>query len=78
MDNVKVAQKHDYYAVSFDRHSRVGWTDGRIYDSDPGYDDCHIIEVLSETTPKEMLAYYRKSVCHISLQEKMTLISILP
>lgn len=56
-----IAQKHHYYAVSFDRHGTVGWTDSRIHDSDPGYDDCHIIEVLSETTPKEMLAYYRKS-----------------
>ena len=55
-----IAKKHHYYAVSFDRHGKVGWTDSRIHDSDPGYDDCHIIEVLSETTPKEMLAYYRK------------------
>lgn len=55
-----IVQKHDYYAVSFDRHGRVGWTDSKIHDDDPGYDDCHIIEVLSETTPKEMLAYYRK------------------
>ena len=55
-----VAQKHHYYAVSFDRHGSVGWTDSKIHDSDPGYDDCHIIEVLSATTPKEMLAYYRK------------------
>lgn len=55
-----IAQKHNYYAVSFDRHGSVGWTDSRIHDSDPGYDDCHIIEVLSKTTPKEMLAYYRK------------------
>lgn len=54
-----IAQKHHYYAVSFDRYGSVGWTDSKIHDSDPGYDDCHIIEVLSETTPKEMLAYYR-------------------
>ena len=54
-----IAQKHHYYAVSFDRHGKVGWTDSRIHDSDSGYDDCHIIEVLSETTPKERLAYYR-------------------
>lgn len=54
-----VAQKHDYYAVSFDRHGKVGWMDSKIHDDDLGYDDCHIIEVLSEKTPKEMLAYYR-------------------
>ena len=55
-----IAHKHDYYAVSFDRHGSVGWTDSKIHDDDPSYDDCHIIEVLSETTPKKMLAYYRK------------------
>jgi hypothetical protein len=54
-----IAQKHNYYAVSFDRHGKVGWKDSRIHDSDPGYDDCHIIEILCENTPKEILAYYR-------------------
>lgn len=55
-----IARKHGYYAISFDRHGSVGWKDGILHDEDPGYDDCHIIEVLSETTPQEMLAYYRK------------------
>ncbi|MBQ8921603.1 MAG: GNAT family N-acetyltransferase [Oscillospiraceae bacterium] len=55
-----IARKHGYYAVSFDRHGSVGWQDGILHDEDPGYDDCHIIEVLSEDTPAEMLAYYRK------------------
>ena len=54
-----VATKHNYYAVSFDRGGNVGWTDDKIHDADPGYDDCHIIEVLTEKAPKEMLAYYR-------------------
>lgn len=54
-----IAMKHSYYAVSFDRHGSVGWTDNKIHDEDEGYDDCHIIEVLTESTPKEMLAYYR-------------------
>ena len=54
-----IAQKHNYYAVSFDRYGKVGWTDNIIHDDDPGYDDCHIIEVLCEDTPKEMLAYYQ-------------------
>lgn len=55
-----IAQKHGYYAVSFDRHGAVGWQSGILHDEDPGYDDCHIIEVLSEDTPTAMLAYYRK------------------
>jgi len=54
-----IAMTHDYYAVSFDRLGKVGWTDSLIHDEDEGYDNCHIIEVLTEDTPKEMLAYYR-------------------
>ena len=53
------AMKHNYYAVSFDTNGKVGWTDSKIHDEDEGYNDCHIIEVLSENTSKEMLAYYR-------------------
>jgi len=56
-----VAMKHNYYAVSFDTCGRAGWKDSRIHDADPGYNDCHIIEVLTEKTPKEMLAYYRST-----------------
>lgn len=54
-----IATKHSYYAVSFDRLGRVGWTDSMIHDEDDGYDNCHIIEVLTENTPAEMLAYYK-------------------
>ncbi len=54
-----VAMKHDYYAVSFDRLGKVGWTDSKIHDEDEGYDNCHIIEVLTEKAPKEKLAYYQ-------------------
>ena len=55
-----IAMKHDYYAVSFDTCGKTGWTDSIIHDEDEGYDNCHIIEVLTEKTPAEMLAYYRK------------------
>ncbi len=58
-DGDYIAQKHSYYAVSFDSYGNVGWTDSRIHDPDPGYDDCHIIEVVTKKTPKAMLAYYR-------------------
>lgn len=54
-----VAKKHDYYAVSFDRLGKAGWTDSMIHDDDEGYDNCHIIEVVTEKAPAEMLAYYR-------------------
>ena len=58
-DGDYVAMKHSYYAVSFDTNGRAGWKESKIHDYDPGYDDCHIIEVLSENTPKSVLAYYR-------------------
>ncbi len=54
-----IAMKHNYYAVSFDTNGKVVWADSKIHDDDEGYNDCHIIEVLSENTPGEMLAYYR-------------------
>ena len=58
-DGDYVAMQHDYYAVSFDTYGKTGWTDRKIHDNDPGYDDCHIIEVLTEKTPTAVLAYYR-------------------
>ena len=66
-----IAQKHHYYAVSFDRHGNVGWTEGVIHDEDSGYDGHHIIEVLCSDTPKEMLAYYQSiGVSYIFAGEK--------
>ena len=37
-----------YFAVAFDRKGRLGWTDSRIHDEDPGYDDAHIINDKSK------------------------------
>lgn len=54
-----IARKHPHYAVSFDRRGSVGWTDTCIHDEDPGYDDCHIIEVVCEDVPQAYLAYLR-------------------
>jgi hypothetical protein len=51
-DGDYIAMKHNYYAVSFDTCGKVGWTDSKIHDEDPGYDDCHIIEVLTEKTKR--------------------------
>lgn len=48
-----------YYAISFDRTGRVGWTEPRIHDEDPGYDNTHIVEVLCETASDAYLAYLR-------------------
>ena len=49
----------DKYAVAVDTHGRLGWKDNMIHDDDPGYDNAHIIEVVTESTPKEYLAYLR-------------------
>ncbi len=46
-----------YFAVAFDRRGSIGWRASRIEDDDPGYDDAHIIEVLSEDICDAYLAY---------------------
>lgn len=57
-DGAFVAEKNGFYAVAFDRQGRLGWQSGRIEDSDPGYGDAHIIEVLN-VADKRYLAYLR-------------------
>lgn len=60
-----VMQREDYiadkdagfFAVSFDRHGRLGWQTAKITDDDPGYDNAHIIEVLCEDASNAYLAY---------------------
>ncbi|MBQ7822395.1 MAG: RibD family protein [Clostridia bacterium] len=48
-----------FYAVSFDRHGKLGWKTPRIIDDDPGYDGAHIIEVITRDTDKRYLEYLR-------------------
>ncbi len=45
------------YAVAFDRKGLLGWTNNVISDEDPGYNNAHIIEVLTENVKDEYLAY---------------------
>lgn len=45
------------YAISYDRYGKVGWKTSKIEDEDPGYDQTHIIEVLSEKVSDQYLAY---------------------
>lgn len=49
-----------YYAVAFDRLGRLGWQDAFIHDEDSGYDNAHIIEVLTEKVSNEYLAYLKE------------------
>lgn len=64
--NVKMARedflssnknKYERFAVAFDRKGRLGWTNSVIMDEDPGYNNTHIIEVLTEDVKLEYLAY---------------------
>lgn len=48
---------YEKYAVSFDRKGQLGWTNSVIIDEDPGYNNAHIIEVLTENVKVEYLAY---------------------
>lgn len=48
-----------YYAVSFDRFGKVGWISDHISDEDEGYNNAHIIEVLTTKTPKKYLSYLK-------------------
>lgn len=51
-----------FFAVSFDRKGRLGWTASRIVDEDPGYGDSHIIEVMCEDLVSDAYLAYLKSI----------------
>lgn len=55
-----VAKKHGYYAVAIDPHGVLGWKKNIIKDEDPGYDNAHIIEVVTNQVKDEYLAFLRK------------------
>ncbi|MBQ8165283.1 MAG: dihydrofolate reductase family protein [Clostridia bacterium] len=50
-----------FFAVAFDRKGTLGWKTSSISDEDPGYDNAHIIEVLSKDTSPAYLEYLRKT-----------------
>ena len=52
----------NYFAVAFDRKGRLGWTDSRIHDEDPGYDDAHIINVMCEELVSDAYLAYLKRI----------------
>ena len=47
----------NYYAVSFDRTGKVMWLSDHIEDEDEGYNNAHIIEVLSNKVSRAYLSY---------------------
>ena len=56
-----IAETHaNRYAIAFDRRGNLGWKVPKLEDADPGYDDCHIVEVLTEEVDDAYLAYLQK------------------
>lgn len=55
-----VKDKYDKYAVAFDRMGRLGWLNNVIVDEDEGYNNAHIIEVLTENVQLEYLKYLQE------------------
>lgn len=55
-----VAKRHGYYAVSIDPHGRLGWYGSEIKDEDPGYDNAHIIEILTDEVQDAYLAFLQE------------------
>ena len=50
-----------HYAIAFDTHGNLGWAFPCIDDDDPGYDQAHVIEVLSEEVPDRFLHYLKQT-----------------
>ncbi|MBR3358516.1 MAG: dihydrofolate reductase family protein [Solobacterium sp.] len=49
-----------FYAVCFDTYGSLAWESNTIFDEDPGYDNCHIIEVLSGQVSDAYLLYLQE------------------
>ena len=54
------AGDYAFYAISMDTHGSVAWKTNTIFDDDPGYDNCHIIEILSEDVTDAYIGYLRE------------------
>lgn len=61
-----VAKKSDFYAVSIDPSGKLGWYGSEILDEDSGYNNAHIIEVLTDKVSCEYLAFLQdKGISYI-------------
>lgn len=56
-EDLFVAKKSGFYAISMDRLGRVGWTNGEIEDYDEGYSGAHIVSVMTKSAPFSYRAY---------------------
>ena len=48
-----------FYAVAIDPEGTLNWSDSRIRDEDPGYDNAHVIEILSTNASDAYLGFLR-------------------
>ena len=56
----------DFYAVAVDTKGKLNWKDNTIFDDDPGYDKCHVVEILCENVSDEYPAFLRdKEISYI-------------
>ncbi|MBE5732245.1 MAG: pyrimidine reductase [Clostridiales bacterium] len=73
-----VAKKHARYAVAIDPHGVLGWKKDVIKDEDPGYNNAHVIEVLTQDVADEYIAFLRKrNVSYIFCGEKEIDVNIM-
>ncbi len=59
-----VATKSDYYAVCIDSKGKQWWNNSVIIDEDEGYNNAHIISVVSENVSNEFLQHLQNN--HVS------------
>ncbi len=61
-----IAMKSKFYAVAIDSKGKLLWENSHIIDEDEGYNNAHIIEVLTESVSNKFLQYLRsKNVSYI-------------
>ena len=48
-----------FYAVALDPKGKLNWSADHITDEDPGYDNAHVIEILTENVPDAYLGFLR-------------------
>lgn len=54
-----IAESAAFYAVAIDPQGKLWWSDRAIADTDDGYNDAHIIEVLTQSVSDVFLAHLR-------------------
>ena len=71
-----VAKTSNYYAVAIDPHGRLGWYGSEILDEDPGYDQAHIIEILTDDIKTSISRSCKKKAYRTCFAEKKKSTSI--